>query len=83
MPDRPSPSHRFQVEWGGTRLGFSEVTGLEISVEVIEYREGADKEYSPRKLPGVTRYSNITLKRGIIQGDNEFFAWLQRRSTSP
>jgi phage tail-like protein len=76
MSKYPMPSYHFQVEWGGTRLGFSEVSGLNIEVQVIEYREGSSPEYSSIKMPGIPKYSNITLKRGIVPNDNEFFAWL-------
>ncbi len=76
MPSYPQPNVHFQVQWGGTRIGFAEVTGLTIDVEVIEYREGSDKEYTPRKLPGRTTYDDVTLKRGIMAGDGEFFEWI-------
>lgn len=78
MSKQPIPGYHFQVEWGGTRIGFSEVYGLNIEVQVIEYREGASTEYSPIKLPGITQHDNITLKRGIIPKDNEFFEWLNK-----
>jgi phage tail-like protein len=76
MATYPLPGFHFQVEWGGTRIGFTEVSGLSIDVEVIEYREGADAEYAPRKMPGRVSYGDIALKRGIVEGDGEFFAWL-------
>lgn len=76
MSEHPLPSFHFTVEWGGKRVGFSEVTGLDIEVQTISYREGAYKEYHVTKMPGIPQYSNIILKRGIIAGDNEFFEWL-------
>jgi phage tail-like protein len=76
MSEYPLPQFHFQVEWGGQRLGFSEVSGLNIEVQVIEYREGISPEYSVVKMPGIKKYSNITLKRGIVPKDNEFFEWL-------
>jgi phage tail-like protein len=75
MNEYPLPGYHFKVEWGGTRIGFAEVSGLNIEVQVIEYREGSHIEYSPTKMPGMKKYSNIVLKRGIIAGDNEFFDW--------
>jgi phage tail-like protein len=33
-------------------------------------------EYSSIKMPGLRKFSNITLKRGIVKGDNQFFTWL-------
>jgi len=64
------------VQWGGTRIGFTEVTGLTIENEVIEYREGSSPEYNKIKMPGLHKYGNITLKRGIFASDNEYFEWL-------
>jgi phage tail-like protein len=75
MSGYPLVSFHFQVQWGGTRIGFSEVSGLEIQTEVIEYREGSSPEFSSIKMPGLKKISNIVLKRGIVKGDNEFFEW--------
>lgn len=75
MSEYPLVSLHFQVQWGGTRMGFTEVSGLSVETEVIEYREGSSPEYSSRKMPGIHKYSNITLKRGIVKGDNDFFNW--------
>ena len=76
MSEYPLPGYHFKVEWGGTRLGFSEVSGLDIEIQVIEYREGIDPGYAAMKMPGIPKYSNIVLKRGIVANDNEFFDWL-------
>ncbi len=76
MADYPLPAFHFQVQWGGTHLGFSEVSGLNIEHQVIEYRDGTMLEYSSKKMPGIAKYGNITLKRGVISDDNEFYAWL-------
>lgn len=75
MATYPLPKFHFQVEWGGTKIGFTEVTGLDITTDVIEYRDGASPEYHKVKMPGLQKFSNITLKRGIFAGDNEFFLW--------
>ncbi len=76
MADYPLPAFHFQVDWGGSKLGFSEVSGLNIEQQVIEYRDGLSPEFSTIKMPGIRKYGNITLKRGIIKTDNEFFNWL-------
>ena len=76
MADYPLPVFHFQVEWGGTKLGFSEVSGLTTGTEVIEYRDGTDPNYSKLKMPGLKKFSDITLKRGILPGDNDFADWL-------
>ncbi len=75
MANYPLPKFHFQVEWGGSSIGFTEVSGLDVETEVIEYRHGASPEYHKTKMPGMRKYSNITLKRGTFQGDNEFFEW--------
>lgn len=76
MSNYPLTTNHFQVEWGGTRLGFTEVLGLSIKIEPIEYREGDSPTYSPQKMPGQISYNNIVLKRGIVNSDNEFYEWL-------
>ena len=75
MATYPLPKFHFQVEWGGARIGFSEVSGLDVESEVIEYRDGASPEYIKTKMPGMQKFSNITMKRGTFQGDNDFFNW--------
>ncbi|MEL6588797.1 MAG: phage tail protein [Bacteroidota bacterium] len=72
--DYPLPKFHFQVEWGdGFRIGFTEVSGLDFETEVIEYREGNSFKYSKSKQPGLTKYSNITLKRGTFEGDFDMY----------
>ncbi len=75
MADYPLPKFHFQVEWGGAQIGFTEVSGLDVETEVIEYRHGASPEYVVTKMPGMQKFGNITLKRGTFQGDNEFYEW--------
>lgn len=72
----PLPVFHFRVEWGGKNIGFSEASGLTQEVQLIEYRDGSSPDYSTIKMPGLKKFSNITLKRGISKGDNEFFGWL-------
>lgn len=69
----PLPKFHFQLDWGGTRIGFTEVSGLDFETEVIEYREGSSPTYNKTKQPGLTKYANVTLKRGTFLGDFEFF----------
>ncbi|MBL7966274.1 MAG: phage tail protein [Prolixibacteraceae bacterium] len=71
----PLVKFHFQVDWGGTKIGFTEVSGLDVETEVVEYREGSSPEYSKIKMPGMQKFSNLTLKRGTFKSDNEFFNW--------
>jgi phage tail-like protein len=75
MAEYPLPKFHFLVEWGGSKVGFTEVTGLDITTEVIEYRDGASPEYSTIKMPGQRKFSNVTLKRGTFADDNQFYQW--------
>jgi phage tail-like protein len=74
----PYANFNFLVEIDGvTQAGFQEVSGLGAEVSVIEYREGADKTNTVRKLPGLIRYSSIVLKRGFTQ-DRSLWNWFKR-----
>ena len=74
----PLPVFHFQVEVGGEAVPFSEVSGLTIETQLIEYRDGSNPAYSSIKMSGIPKYSNITLKRGIIAQDSMFFTWINR-----
>lgn len=76
MSNYPLVKFHFSVDWGGTKIGFTEVSGLDVETETIEYRDGASPEFSTLKMPGMMKYSNITLKRGYFSGDNEFYEWM-------
>jgi len=74
--DDPYRDFKFEVEIAGfLRAGFSKVSGLKQTTEVVEYREGADNE-TPRKLPGQTSFENVTLERGH-SNDEDFINWSQ------
>jgi phage tail-like protein len=78
----PMPAYHFVVDWGGTRTGFSEVSGLNMTHEVVDYREGSSLVDSSKKIPGLTKFENIVLKRGIVKGDNDFFNWMKTKQNS-
>ena len=77
--DRVDPyrGYNFLVEIDGiTRAGFREASGLDSAQDPIEYREG-NQELTARKLPGLNKYSNISLKWGITD-DAEFWGWRKK-----
>jgi phage tail-like protein len=77
MADYPIAKFHFSVEWApGTRIGFTEVTGLTMESDVIEYREGSNPLFHKVKMPGLQKLANITLKRGTFIGDIEFNEWI-------
>lgn len=80
MGQNPTSAYHFIVDWGGTRISFAEVSGLEINTDIIEHRDGADPTQTARKMPGLTRYKNIILKRSIMKGDNDFFNWMNTKN---
>jgi phage tail-like protein len=70
----PYGRFNFLLEIDGVAMaGFTEVSGLTTETSVIEYREGNDRTPT-RKLPGLTKYSNIVLKRGWTK-DRELWDW--------
>jgi phage tail-like protein len=72
----PIAGFRFGVEIRGVVQGwFTECSGLTIEREVVEHREGGVNDYV-HKLPGPTKYANITLKRGIA--DNKLWEWYRK-----
>ena len=82
-------SFNFLVEIDGiTRAAFHEVTGFDSTIDVIEHREGGENT-TLRKLPGMTKYSNIVLKWGVTD-DVQLYQWhrsvvtgeIQRRNGS-
>lgn len=72
----PYRNFRYRVEIEGLQqAGFSEVSGFDASFDVVQYRNG-DDVITPRKLPGLARYSNITLKWGATES-MELWEWIQ------
>jgi phage tail-like protein len=70
----PYAQYNFILEIEGTTAaGFAEVGGLSMEQDIIEYREGSDTA-TVRKLPGLRKYGNISLKRGYTQ-NRELWEW--------
>ena len=71
----PYRNFNFLVEIDGiTQAGFSDCTGFGANTDPIEYREGGMPENTVRKLPGLTKYPNITLKWGLTDS-RELYDW--------
>lgn len=71
----PLPRFHFQVDWGGTKMSFTEVTGLVMEREKIEYRHSDSPDFSKIAMPGMMKNSNITLKRGKFENDFDYNKW--------
>lgn len=75
-PKYPIPRFYFEVSWGDLTIPFSEVTGLVVETEMIEYRHGNSPLFHKIKMPGLQKNMNLTLKKGIFKAENHFFeAW--------
>jgi phage tail-like protein len=79
MSNYPLQAYHFSVDWGGSNTGFTEVSGLSIFFEAIQYRDGNLKEDISLKIPGLTKFSNIVLKRGLISGDYDMYNWINTK----
>jgi phage tail-like protein len=80
LRDRPYAQFNFLVDLGtgvtdGPQAGFQECSAIGMSVDVVEYRNGNDKENAVRKLTGLARYPDVILRRGVI-GSLDLYQWL-------
>lgn len=78
--DRPYVQFNFLVDLGtgttdGPQAGFQECSGIGMEVTVAEYRNGNEKENSVRKITGLNKSTDVTLKRGVI-GSLNLYQWL-------
>lgn len=70
----PYRNFRFKIEIDGIQTAsFAEATVPESTTDPVEYREGTDLP-SQRKLSGLTKYGNITLKKGLTDS-MELYQW--------
>jgi phage tail-like protein len=77
--ERPYPAFNFLVDLGtgktdGTQAGFEQVILPEVYVDVIEYRNGNDRENGVRKITGLEHSTNLVLKRGVV-GSLDLYNW--------
>lgn len=74
----PMPKFRFEVDLGTELKGvaFQEVSGMDKEVQIIEYRHSNSTLFSTIKMPGIAKYGNITMKRGVFVNDNNFWKWM-------
>ena len=83
MANRETPygAFNFLVNFGGSNApdsvlgGFSDVSGIGTEINIAEYRNGNEKENHVRKIPGTHKFSDITLKRGIVSS-KDFWDWI-------
>lgn len=67
---------QFKVEIDGIdKARFQEIGGIDATIDVMDYREGGDM-LGVRKLPGQTKHSNLSLKRGYTS-DDQLWKWFE------
>lgn len=76
-PTWPLPKFRFEVDLGTELKGvaFQEVSGMDVENQIIEYRKSNSPLFSTEKMPGIVKYGNVTMKRGVFVNDNTFWDW--------
>lgn len=74
----PMPKFRFEVDFGTQlqKIAFQEVSGMDKEVQIIEYRASNSALFSTIKMPGIAKYGNVTMKRGVFVNDNTFWDWM-------
>ena len=82
LRDRPYVQFNFLVDLGtgtteGAEAGFQECSNIGMEVTVAEYRNGNEKENSVRKITGLNKSTDVTLKRGVI-GSLNLYQWLDQ-----
>lgn len=71
----PLPKFHFEVKWDSQVMSFQEVSGLDTESQPIEYRHGDSPVFSTIKMPGIQKFSNVTMKKGVFKSDNSFWDW--------
>ena len=75
----PYANYRFRVEIDGiVKAGFNEVQGLNITVEVVEYREANEPTTTIHLLPGLTHYGPLILRFGATDDSQEMWDWIEQ-----
>ena len=74
----PIPKFRFEVLWDDVVMSFQEVSGLDVEAQPIEYRHGDNPAFSVIKMPGIKKYSDVTMKMGVFKSDNKFWDWFNQ-----
>ncbi len=71
------PLNAFNYEISFPEGGFSDVSGLGLEITTSEYREGDDKGNYVRKIPGIHKGTDVTLKRGVVDS-SDLWEWLDQ-----
>lgn len=82
----PLPKFYFTVQWDGMEMHFQEVSGFDIEAQTIKYRAGNSAVFAAMKMPGLKKYGNITMKKGICKNSAKYWDWynaIHRNTVKP
>ena len=74
----PLPKFQFSVNMNGQVVSFQEVSGLDTEAQPIEYRHANSPLFSTIKMPGIKKFGNVTMKKGVVEADSMFWDWFKR-----
>ncbi len=75
----PLPSFYFKISITNVGdMSCSEVSGLEMEYDIIEYRAGDSPVFTKQKMPGLRKAGEVTLKKGIFKDDKAMWDWINK-----
>jgi len=76
----PTPKFKFEVDLGisDALVVFQEVSRMDVENQIIEYRKSDSPIFSSEQMPGIVKYGNVTMKRGIFISDTAFWNWYEQ-----
>ncbi|MCF8297672.1 MAG: phage tail protein [Saprospiraceae bacterium] len=75
----PIAKFHFAVSWSdATELICSEVGGLNYEFDVVEYRDGKSESFYKTKQPGLMKFGDVSLKKGVFKDDDNFRTWYEK-----
>ena len=79
----PLPVYNYRVTVESSTMGFSEVTGLNVEYEAVTYKHGLSFLTGAKIIPGMRQPIRLTLKKGIIKGDDFLAGWIRDAYNNP
>ncbi len=68
----------FLVKWDNNVMLFQEVSGLGVVCQPIEYRRGDSPIFTTLKMPGIKKFGNVTMKKGILKSEKNLCDWFNQ-----
>ncbi len=79
----PLPVYNYRVTVGNATMGFSEVSGLNVEYEAVTYKHGMSFAMGAKIIPGMRQPIRLTMKKGIIQGNDFLVSWIRTAYADP